>query len=218
MVAERLGVVPGRRVEADSKDLARDVLVPKTRMDEIALLGREEAERARQLEERAIRNEAERLLVVRGRDEPGALGDERQARRRRLVDVGVKEDRVVRLALAAQELEQIRRVRALHREPILLVGERVRLKEDVALVLFERRAPQASHREAPHADGTVHRFAGCEVRRPAPVVERVGCRDLDLVDHRETVSDHAGVRLGAADDLGAVALDDDEDPHSMPAR
>jgi hypothetical protein len=28
----------------------------------------------------------------------------------------------------------------------------------------------------------------------------------------------ARVRLGPADDLGAVALDDDEDPHSMPAR
>jgi hypothetical protein len=28
----------------------------------------------------------------------------------------------------------------------------------------------------------------------------------------------ARVRLGSADDLGAVPLDDDEDPHSMPAR
>jgi hypothetical protein len=28
----------------------------------------------------------------------------------------------------------------------------------------------------------------------------------------------ARVRLGPADDLGAVALYDDEDPHSMPAR
>src|SRR5207249_4263409 len=69
VVAERLGVVPGRRVETDAEDLARDVLVPETRMDEVTLLRREEAERAWQLEQRAIRNEAERLLVVRGRDE-----------------------------------------------------------------------------------------------------------------------------------------------------
>jgi hypothetical protein len=32
------------------------------------------------------------------------------------------------------------------------------------------------------------------------------------------MGDDTRMRLGAADDLGAVALDDDEDPHSMPAR
>ena len=43
-------------------------------------------------------------------------------------------------------------------------------------------------------------------------------RDFDLVHHRQTVGHDACVRLGPADYLGAVALDDDEDPHSMPAR
>src|SRR6266571_7355586 len=96
-------LVPWRRIEADAQHLARDVLVAEARVDEVALLGREEPERARKLEERAVRDQTQRLLVVRGRDERRALGDERQPRRGRLVDVRVEEDRVVGLALAAQE-------------------------------------------------------------------------------------------------------------------
>src|SRR5207249_2100649 len=87
--------------EAGAEAFARDVLVPEAGMDEVTRLRREEAERAWQLEQRGIRNEAKRLLVVRGRDESGAVRDERQARRRRLVDVCVKEDRLVALALPA---------------------------------------------------------------------------------------------------------------------
>ena len=161
VLTERLGVVPWRRVETDPEHLARDVLVAEPRVDEVALLGREEPERARQLEQRAVRDEAERLLVVRGRDERGALGHDRQSRRGRLVDVRVEEDRVVALALAAQELEEVGRVRSLHREPRLLVGERVWLEEDVPLGFLEVRAAHAGDREAPHAHRTVHRL-----RRP----------------------------------------------------
>src|SRR5207302_8608215 len=98
-LAERLGVVPGRCIETDTQDLARDVLVPEARMHETLLLGREESERARKLEQHAVRDEPERLLVVRRRDERGALRDERQARRCRLVYVRVEEDRVVAVAL-----------------------------------------------------------------------------------------------------------------------
>ena len=66
MLAEGLGIVPRRRVEADSKHLAWDVLVAEARVHEVALLGGEEPERARQLKERAIGDETQRLLVVRG--------------------------------------------------------------------------------------------------------------------------------------------------------
>jgi hypothetical protein len=109
-------------------------------------------------------------------------------------------------------------MRTLHREPRLLVGEAVRLEENVPLRVLERRAAGARHRKAAHAHRAVHRLAGREVRRPAPVIERVGRRDLDVVHHSEPVRHDPRVGLGPADDLGAVALDDDEDPHWMPAR
>src|SRR5205814_4795384 len=198
-LAERRGVVPRRRIEADAEDLARDVRVLEPRLHERALLRREEAERARELEERAIRKKAERLLVVSGRDEPGALGDEREPRGRRLVDVRVEEDRVVGLALAVQELEKRGHVRPLRREPGALLVEGVRLEDEMALELLERRTAPGGDREAPYADRAVPRFARREMRRPAPEVERGRRRDLDLVQLREAVRDHACVGLGSAD-------------------
>ena len=109
-------------------------------------------------------------------------------------------------------------MRALRREPGLLVGEGVRLEQDVALGILERRASHARHGKAADAHRPVHRLAFRKVRRPAPVVQGVGRRNLHLVDHREAVGHDTRVRLGAADHLGAVALNDDEDPHSIPAR
>src|SRR5678816_1018174 len=47
---ERGDVVRARRVESEPERLVRDVLVPEGAVHEIALLGREEAERTRQLE------------------------------------------------------------------------------------------------------------------------------------------------------------------------
>ena len=130
---------------------------------------------------------------MRGRDERGALRDEWQARRRRLVDVRVEQDRVVALALATQELEQPWRVGTLHREPRLLVGSRMPLEQDMPLGILERRTAHTGHRETPNADRTVHRFADREMRRPAPVVERVRRHHLDLVHHRKPVRNYARV-------------------------
>src|SRR5437763_12672559 len=108
---------------------------------------------------------------MRRRDECGALGHERQARRRGLVDVSVEEARVVALALVAEKLEETGRMRTLHREPRLFVGESVRLEEHVALGILERRASRPRHRETANAYRAVHRLAFRKMRRPAPVVE-----------------------------------------------
>ena len=151
-------------------------------------------------------------------DERGALGDERKPRRGRLVDVGVEEDRVVRTALAAQELEERGHVRALLDKPLALVGERVRLEEHVVLGVLERRAPDSGDRKAADAYRAIHRLARREVRRPRPIIKRGRRGDLDLVQLRQALRYDARVRFGTADHLGAVALDDDEDLHGTPAR
>src|SRR5207245_8717778 len=139
------------------------------RVHEVALLRREEAEGARQLEERPVRDEAERLLVVRRRYQARALGDERQPGRGGLVDVRVEEDRVVATAFAVQELEERGRVRPLRREPRALLGERVGLEEEVPLGFLERGGAAGGHGEAADAHGAVSGSAGSEVRRPGPV-------------------------------------------------
>ena len=184
-------------------------------MDHLALLGREEAERARQLEERAVRRETERLFVVRGRDERRALGYDRQARGRRLVDVRVEEHGVVLAAVVVQEVEEPGAVRTLRGEPGLLVVERVWLGEDVLLELLEVRAASRRHGEAPDLEAVDHLFARRVVVRPGPVIQGGRGRDLDGVPQREPDRRRARMTLGAAHDVEAVALDDDEQPQDF---
>src|SRR5256886_10450115 len=192
-VPEGLGVVPRRRIETESEDLARDVLVREARMHEVALLRREEAERARQLKERAVRKETQRLFVVGRGDERGTLGDERETGRGRFVDIRVKEDRVVPAALAMEELEKRGSVRALLDEPPALLGERVRLEEQVTLGVLERRAPKSGDWKAADTHRAVHRLARQEMRRPGPVIERGRRGDLYLVQLRQALRDDARV-------------------------
>jgi hypothetical protein len=155
---------------------------------------------------------------VRRGDERRALRDERQTGSGRLVDVRVEQDRLIAVTLPTQELEQARGVRPLRREPRTLVGKRVRLGQHVPLVILERRAAQARDRKAPDPHRSVQRLAAREVRRPRPVVKGRGRRYLDLVYLREALRHDARVRLGPADDLGPVTLDDDEDGHETPER
>src|SRR4029079_19030679 len=101
-----------------------------------------------------------------------------------------------------------RAVGARRREPALLLGERVRLGEDVLLVLLEILAPPGRDREATDLEPIDDLFARGIVVGPGPVVEGGRRRDLDRVAEREPDRGRARVTLGAAHDIEAVALDD----------
>src|SRR5207248_1063343 len=65
-LAEGRRVVPRRRVEPDAEHLAWDVLVVEARTHQSLLFDREETERPWKLEQRAVRQQLQRLFVVGG--------------------------------------------------------------------------------------------------------------------------------------------------------
>ncbi len=146
--AERVDVGGGRIAERVAEDLVGHLLVVEARLHHCALLGREVAHRPRQVEERAVWREPQRVLVVRGRDERGALRHDRQAERRRRVDVRVEEDRVVVAPVRVQELEQVGHDRPLMLRPRELVGDVVLLLEDVTLEGLELRRTRIPSRKS----------------------------------------------------------------------
>ena len=86
------------------------------------------------MEHRLVDREPDRGLVVRGGDEDGAIGHEREPARRRVVDVREEEEMVRVAADAPEVLEEVRRVRTLRVEERALVLERVRRRERAVLV------------------------------------------------------------------------------------
>ncbi len=110
-----------------------------------------------------------------------------------------------------KEVEQLGAVRSLTPEPLVLIGKGVLAVQDFRLERLELRVAPLRHREAVHAQSVELARPGRVVRRPRPVIRRGGGRDLDVVRADEARRDDARVALGAADDLVAEALDDDED-------
>ena len=99
-------------------------------------------------------------------------------------------------------------------QPLHLVGAAVRVVEDPFRVLVERREiARPRVREAPHRD-PAHAIGSFRVLvLPRDVVARAGGQHLDLVLLGEPLGDEAAVVLGSAEDLGAVALDDESEFH-----
>ena len=73
--------------------------------------------------------------------------------------------------------------------------------------------PFAADREAAHGDAVDGLDARAELVVPADVIARAGGDDLDLGVPGEPFGDVARVQLGAAVDVGAVALNDDRELH-----
>ena len=146
---------------------------------------------------------------MRGRHEERALGNERQAKDSRVVDVREEEHVVVVASAFEEEFEELRRVRALRVDERALVLERVSLAEGAALVQLEIPRARALDREA--SDGhAVHLIESRgEVALPREVVRRVRGRDLDREVRSEALHHGTCMGLGPAGYV-AVPLHDDE--------
>ncbi|OGO70679.1 MAG: hypothetical protein A3H36_00940 [Chloroflexi bacterium RIFCSPLOWO2_02_FULL_71_16] len=118
---------------------------------------------------------------------------------------------VVLAAVAEEVLEQGRRDRALRVEESQLVVEAVRVRERAALVAVEHPRARLLDREPPHRDVVDPREPRAQLVLPRPVVARRGRRDLDVHVRLELVHEHSRVRLRAAGDAVAVALDHDQE-------
>ena len=88
--------------------------------------------------------------------------------------------------------------------------------EDPVRVLVERLdVARARVGEAPHRHAAQPVGAFGVLVLPGDVVARAGRQHVDLVPLGQPLGDQPAVVLGAAEDLGAVALNDEGDSHVM---
>ena len=109
-------------------------------------------------------------------------------------------------------IDQARTRRSLAPQPRQLGRNRMRRLEDLRGPLTKLFGVAfAADRKPPDRD-TVHPLdPGVELVAPGDVVGRAGRQNLALGVSREVLSDIPGMQLGAAVQLGAVALDDERD-------
>ena len=215
--AETRAVTVRRDVHANAHDVVGDALVREGAMHEPALFVGIEGDRARRVEQPPVHGEAQRGLVVRGGDEHGALGDERQPVDGRVVDVGEEQDRVEVPPVAAEVLEELWRDGALRADERVLGHERVSLAEGPMLAQPEVARPAGLDGEAVDGD-PVDRIDARRVDvRPGPVVGsgRRGHREVGV--RSQVRHELAGVGLGAAAHV-PVPLHDDEDARTVTHR
>jgi len=120
-----------------------------------------------------------------------------------------------------EEVEEVRGDGPLVLRPRELVGDVMLLLEDVPLEGLELGIAPGRDGETSHEDAVQEVVARGVIGRPGPIVEGRGGRDLDGVPLRETLDDQTGVLLGAAHDVGPVALHHHEEPpagHLSPMR
>ena len=149
-------------------------------------------------------------LVVRSRHEDALVRRDAHAKYRRSVEIGEEDQDVVLIVVALEILEQRRTPRTLLPQPLDLVVARVRAREDPLGVAIEgvdvagTGVGEASDRHATDAIGAF----GILVL-PRDVVRRARRQHFDLMLRREPLGNQPAVVLGAAKNLGAVALDDE---------
>ena len=166
-----------------------------------------------------VEPQLDRRLVVRGRHEDAARRVDLQAQRGRRVQVREEDQDVVAAVRALQVLEQPGRHRALAAQPVLLVGVGVRVVEDPVREAVELLdVAGLAGGEAPHRDAADAVDALGVLVLPGDVVAGAGGQHFDLVPRREALGDQAAVVLRAAEDVGAVALDDERDLHAWTPR
>src|SRR2546430_5470611 len=197
-------------VDAHPDDLVRDPLVSKAAPHHAPLLLGVVGDRARTVEHRLVRGEADRRLFVRGGDEDRALRHEGQTEDGRVVDVREEEHVVVLAAAFEQEVEELGRIRSLRVDERALVVEGVPSAERPSLVELEVPRARTLDWEPPDGHAVDLVEAGREVALPREVIGRVRGRDLDREMRPQALDDGARVSFGTARYV-AVALHDDEE-------
>ncbi len=180
------------------------------------LLRREEQVGPRQAEERRQdRARADQLLVLGGRHQHGAIGDEGQAEPRRRVAEGEEQDAVEVPAVRLQIGEEPGQLGAVEPKPApLLLVRRDVVEHPIAQAPELVQRPLARGREPVDGDRPVLRRARREHVGPGHVVGGAAGGHRHVVRRRQPLGDGAAQRLRPAGDLGPIALDDAEQLHA----
>ncbi len=151
----------GRRIQAHPDDRRGLQRRGRARLDQRRFLRREEDVAGGRTEVLLEHVEVEGAVLLRGRHQHGAVGDERQAEVARAVAEGPEQHQVVVASLGAKVLEQIWNVGTVGGEPRLLAFGRRRAVEDLVAEIGEgTQLARLAHGEAPHAHAVLH---GCRL-------------------------------------------------------
>ena len=201
-----------RQLHAAPRDLFRDSLEVEPRPQEGALDPGVEGHGARRSEHLPIQVEPDRRLVVRRRHEDAAAGVDAEPEHSGGIEIGEEDQGIVRRVVLLEVLDQRRAPRPLLLQPLLLVVRRVRVGEDPVGVRVEALdLPRAGVRES------AHRHPADAIRPlrvlvgPGDVVAGAGRQHLHVMTGAEPLRDEPAVILGTAEDLRAVALNDEGD-------
>ena len=198
---------------------ARPGVPRESSVDEVELLGRVDQQRAGTLEHLGVGVEGQRLVLVRRRDEKGAVGHQGHRPGRGHVEGGEGDEAVVLSAALLQMTPESREQGPLQRHPGLLLVAVERAPEDPA-----RERVQLRHRPWPRIRETqdghpVHPgLSGRQRVGPGEVVDGAAGQHPDVPAWEEPRHHLRGVRLGASGDSGAVALHHDAHPGTAPRR
>ena len=201
-----------RQIDAAADGLLLDRTNGEMRRQEPALDVRVVGEARRKAEQLLIDVEMNGRLVVSGRHQDALVWCDLHAHHRRRVEVGEEDQHVILVLIALEVLEQRWTPRALLLQPFHFIVAAMRVIEDPLGVAVERvdiaRAGvgESAHGDAAYAVGSFRVFV-----LPGDVVLCAGGQHLDVVLRRQPLGDEPAVILGAAENLGAVALDDKRD-------
>jgi len=212
--AESLRVGALRHLGSDAHHHRRHVAVGGDGVDHGALFERVVHDRADAAEHGAEQAHAHGRIPLGRRDEDRLAIHRARAVTGVVVAVAEEDEEVVGLAAPLEVLDERRAGRPFAVEPLQLVGERVRLVEDADRSAPELLGiPRMPDRKPPHRDAVDRLDARGELVPPRHVVASARGQHLDLVVPRQVLRDVPRVQLGAAVDVGAVALDDDRELH-----
>ena len=161
-----------------------------------------------------VTNLPDRGLVVRGRYEQALGRRDLEAQHRWRVEVREENQDVVVLVMALEVVDEAGTPRSLLLQPLHLFLAAVGVMEDPVRVLVERlEVARLRVGETPHGDAADAIGALGVLVFPRRVLARARREHVHLMPLGEVLGDQAAVVLGSAEDLRAVALNDESNTH-----
>jgi hypothetical protein len=138
----------------------------------------------------------------------GAIRGKRKAEKSIEIAIRPEQQPIVIAVMALDELEQVRRDRAILAEPRFFLSRRCAAREHPLADVDEPvQIPLARNRKSADSKRSQPRFTGGVMVLPGHVIFRARCQDGDVVRRGEMFRDETTVVFGSAGDVGTEAVD-----------
>ena len=207
--------LPVRGIDAHANQLLAERRHAEITAQQLAFGAGDQSDGARRRGHVAPQREAKDGTEAQAGKQNAALRRHRHPVYRRPVNEREEDERVIRMVLPLEMLDESRRGRPEAAHPFHLLGPRTRRRENAIRMLPERvDVVRLVHREAPHQHAADAVRALAVLVLPGAPVARRGRQHLDVVLQAQLLGDQTARVLGAARDLAAVARRDERELHA----